>query len=39
MSLNQLFSLTRRSFQTIQAAMNTVGQNVANANTEGYARR
>ncbi|SHK18298.1 flagellar hook-associated protein FlgK [Rhodothermus profundi] len=39
MSLNQLFSLTRRSFQTIQAAMNTIGQNVANANTEGYARR
>ncbi len=39
MSLNQLFSLTRRSFQTIQAAMNTIGQNVANANTDGYARR
>jgi flagellar hook-associated protein 1 FlgK len=39
MSINQLFSLTRRSFQTIQAAINTVGQNVANANTEGYARR
>ncbi len=39
MSIHQLFSLTRRSFQTIQAAINTAGQNVANANTEGYARR
>lgn len=39
MSLNQLFDISRRSFRTLNAAMNTVGQNVANAETEGYARR
>ncbi len=39
MSINQLYHITRRSFQTLDAAMNVVGQNVANANTEGYHRR
>lgn len=39
MSLNHLFEISRRSFTSLQGAMNTVGQNVANANTEGYARR
>lgn len=39
MSINQLFQLTRRSFQTLDAAMNVVGQNVSNAETEGYHRR
>lgn len=39
MSINQLFEISRRSLQANSAAMNTVGQNVANANTEGYSRR
>ena len=39
MSINQLFQISRRSFQTLDAAMNVVGQNVSNADTEGYHRR
>lgn len=39
MSINRLFEISRRSFQTLQAGMNTVGQNVANAGTDGYSRR
>jgi len=39
MSISQLYSITRRSFQTLDAAMNVAGQNVANAQTEGYHRR
>ncbi|HET6569085.1 MAG TPA: flagellar hook-associated protein FlgK [Rhodothermales bacterium] len=39
MSLNSLFELSRRSFRALDAAMNVTGQNVANANTEGYSRR
>ncbi|HUF10693.1 MAG TPA: flagellar hook-associated protein FlgK [Rhodothermales bacterium] len=39
MSINQLLNISRRSFQAFDAAMNTIGQNVANANSEGYSRR
>ena len=39
MSIHQLFEISRRSFRALNSAMNTVGQNVANANTEGYTRR
>ncbi len=39
MSINQLIELTRRSFQANTAAINTVGQNIANEQTEGYRRR
>ena len=39
MSLLQLIELTRRSFETTTAAINTVGQNIANEQTEGYRRR
>ncbi len=39
MSINQLLNITRRSFAAFDAAMNTIGQNVANAETEGYSRR
>ncbi|MDX1547922.1 MAG: flagellar hook-associated protein FlgK, partial [Rhodothermales bacterium] len=39
MSINQLFEISRRSFRALDAAMNTVADNVANANTEGYSRR
>ena len=39
MSLLQLIELTRRSFETTTAAINTVGQNIANEHTEGYRRR
>ncbi len=39
MSINQLIELTRRSFRTTTAAINTIGQNIANENTEGYSRR
>jgi len=39
MSISQLYHITRRSFQTLDAAMNVAGQNVANAQTEGYHRR
>lgn len=39
MSINQLIELTRRSFEANSAAINTVGQNIANEQTEGYRRR
>ncbi len=39
MSINQLIELTRRSFQVNSAAINTIGQNIANEQTEGYRRR
>lgn len=39
MSINSLFETTRRSFRTLDGLMNTTGQNIANAETEGYARR
>ncbi len=39
MSINQLIEISRRSFRTLDAAMNTVSQNIANVNTEGYTRR
>jgi len=39
MSLNSLFELSRRSFRALDAAMNVTGQNVVNANTDGYTRR
>ncbi len=39
MSIHQLYHISKRSFASFDAAMNTIGQNVANANTEGYSRR
>ena len=39
MSINQLIELTRRSFEANSAAINTIGQNIANEKTEGYRRR
>lgn len=39
MSINQLIELTRRSFETTSAAINVIGQNIANEQTEGYRRR
>ena len=39
MSLLQLIEITRRSFETSTAAINTIGQNIANEHTEGYRRR
>lgn len=39
MSITQLLQIGRRGMLTYKAAMNTVGQNVANVNTEGYTRR
>ena len=39
MSINQLIEISRRSFQSLNGAMNTVSQNIANINTEGYSRR
>ena len=39
MSINQLIELTRRSFEVNSAAINTIGQNIANEQTEGYRRR
>ncbi|MEM8488205.1 MAG: flagellar hook-associated protein FlgK [Bacteroidota bacterium] len=39
MSINQLIELTRRSFEASTAAINTIGQNIANEQTEGYRRR
>ena len=39
MSISQLIEMSRRSFRTLDAAMNTVSQNIANVNTEGYTRR
>lgn len=35
----QLLNIARQSFRTLNAAMNVVGQNVANSETEGYVRR
>lgn len=39
MSLNRLYELSRRSLQAQTARMAVAGQNVANADTPGYARR
>lgn len=39
MSINQLLHTARSSLLAYRAAMNTVGQNVANAESEGYSRR
>lgn len=39
MSINPLYEISRRSFRAFNASMEAVGQNVANANTEGYSRR
>src|SRR5690606_3225740 len=39
MSLNGLFQSGRRSIQVLEAAIQTTGQNIANANTEGYSRQ
>lgn len=39
MSIHQLFNISRRAFQSLDAAMNVVGQNVSNAQTDGYHRR
>lgn len=39
MSINTLFEISQRSFRALNAKMNATGQNVANANTEGYHRR
>ncbi len=37
--MNNLLEISRRSLLAYQSAMNTAGQNVANAGTPGYARR
>jgi flagellar hook-associated protein 1 FlgK len=39
MSLRNLYEMSRRSFTVFSAQMNTAGQNIANVNTPGYARR
>lgn len=39
MSLGNLYEITRRSFRVLDAAMNVAGQNIANADSAGYARR
>lgn len=39
MSLRNLYEISRRSFRVIDARMNVAGQNVANADSAGYARR
>lgn len=39
MSIHQLLNTASRAFTAYDAAMNTIGQNVANANSEGYSRR
>ncbi len=39
MSISQLIEMSRRSFRTLDAAINTVSQNIANVNTPGYTRR
>ena len=39
MSINRLYEMSRRSFSVFSAQMNVAGQNIANANTPGYARR
>lgn len=39
MSINRLFEIGSRSLQALNAKMETTGQNVANAETDGYHRR
>ena len=39
MGINLLLDISRQSFRALDAAMNVAGQNVANAETEGYHRR
>lgn len=39
MSINSLFEISQRSFRALNAKMDATGQNIANANTEGYSRR
>jgi flagellar hook-associated protein 1 FlgK len=39
MGLRNLYEMSRRSFTVFSAQMNTAGQNIANVNTPGYARR
>ncbi len=39
MSVNQLLHIGRRALQTYDAGLNSVAQNVANAESEGYSRR
>ncbi|MFB6278886.1 MAG: flagellar hook-associated protein FlgK [Salinibacter sp.] len=39
MSINSLFEISQRSFRALNAKMNATGQNVANADSEGYHRR
>ncbi|MFW5972455.1 MAG: flagellar hook-associated protein FlgK [Bacteroidota bacterium] len=39
MSIQQLISISRSSFRSLDAAMNATAQNVANMETEGYTRR
>jgi flagellar hook-associated protein 1 FlgK len=37
--MNRLFEISRRALQTHSAAINTTGQNIANASTPGFNRR
>lgn len=39
MGINGLFQTGRRSLQALEAAIQTAGQNIANAGTEGYSRQ
>jgi flagellar hook-associated protein 1 FlgK len=39
MGINQIIEIGRRSLRTFNAGMNTVSQNIANAESEGYHRR
>lgn len=39
MSILRIYEIARRSLQSTSAAINTAGQNIANANTEGYSRQ
>ncbi|MFT7553544.1 MAG: flagellar hook-associated protein 1 FlgK, partial [Rhodothermales bacterium] len=39
MGLSLLLDISRQSFRALDGAMNVAGQNVANAETEGYSRR
>lgn len=39
MSIGQLLEISRRSLRAHQAAMNVTGQNISNAETDGYHRR
>jgi flagellar hook-associated protein 1 FlgK len=38
-SINTLFEISQRSFRALNAKMNATGQNIANANSDGYSRR